>query len=112
MTTRFEWRGAQVKRQTKTAEAEGLFDAVEYVLEVANRTVPLDEATLMRSGQTDVDEVKLEASVSYSTPYAVVQHEGDYVHPGGRRRKWLESTLQEEQAQIERIIAERLRRAF
>ena len=113
MTIRAEWRGAQVKRATKTAEAEALFDAAEYVLETANRTVPFDEGTLARSGETDVDEGKLEASVSYETPYAVKMHEHpEYNFQGGRRGKWLELTLQEEQEAIRRIFESRLKRAF
>ena len=107
------WYGDEVKRDMAAIAADALFDAAEFVLEEANRTVPIDEGTLQRSGATDVDRQALVAVVSYDTPYAARQHEEmTYRHAAGRRAKWLELTLQEQSAAIDRFIAARMRGAF
>ena len=88
-----------------------LKDAAEFLLEQANRTVPLEEDTLERSGKATVvsDE---SAAVSYDTPYARRQHEDLTLnHAPGRRAKWLQRTLTEETARLNEIIANRLREA-
>ena len=71
--------------------AEGLFFAGEHILEVSNRHIPIEEGTLQRSGKVTVDKGTLEAAVSYSTPYAVPQHEDLTLrHDPGRTAKYLE----------------------
>ena len=113
MSTRFRWDGRFVSQRVRQAAVEGLRDAAEHLLEYANRTVPIEEGTLMRSGQVDVDPETLEAAVSYSTPYAVRQHEDLTLrHDPGRRAKWLERSLQEREAAIREYIASRMRDAF
>lgn len=94
----------------RKAASEGLADAAEFLLEEANRTVPIEEATLTRSGATDVDG--LQASVFYDTPYAVRQHEDTRLrHDQGRRAKWLEMTMREQAKQVGEHIADRIRSA-
>lgn len=84
------------KQAVRDAAASGLSDAAEFLLEEANRTVPIEEGTLARSGTTDVDHGALQAAVAYDTPYAVRQHEDTRLrHNEGRRAKWLESTFKE-----------------
>ena len=113
MSTRFRWDGRFVSQRARQAAVEGLRDAAEHLLEYANRTVPIEEGTLMRSGQADVDQETLEASVSYDTPYAVRQHEElDYRHDPGRRAKWLELSLNEREEAIQQYIARKIQESL
>ena len=113
MSTRFRWDGRFVSQKVRKAAADGMRDAAEHLLEYANRTVPLEEGTLMRSGQADVDAETLEASVSYDQPYAVVQHERlDFKHDPGRRAKWLELSLNEREEPIQRYIARKIQESL
>lgn len=113
MSTRFRWDGRFVSQTVREAAAEGLFDGAEHLLEHANRTVPIEEGTLMRSGQASVDAETMEASVSYGTVYAVPQHENlHYKHDPGRRAKWLELSLDERSEAIQQYVANRIREAL
>ena len=90
-----------------------LTDAAEHLLEQANRTVPIEEGTLKRSGVVSVDRERLEAAVSYDTPYAVRQHEDTRLrHNDGRRAKWLERTFAERGDAVAAYIVDQLRRAL
>lgn len=93
MTLKSTWHGAKVKKDEREGAARGLYLWAEHVLEEANRLVPLQEGTLMRSGVASVDDSKLRAAVSYDTPYAVLQHEEmGYKHTRGQA-KYLEMPL-------------------
>jgi hypothetical protein len=108
---RISWHGARAKSAARTGAARGLGLAAEHVLQVSNTRVPIEEGTLERSGVTDVDESELRASVSYDTPYAVVQHEDMTLqHDAGRSPKFLEQALDEEWKTAERIIAREVRK--
>lgn len=73
--------------------------AGEVILEESNRTVPLLEGPLMASGVVDADARS--ATVSYDTPYAVVQHEDmTFTHAPGRRAKFLQLAVQEHAARL------------
>ncbi len=91
--------------------ADGLFLAAEHILAESNAHVPHEEATLERSGRTSVDRQALKASVSYSTPYAVLQHEDLTLrHDPGRTAKYLENALNSERDTARRIVAAQIRR--
>lgn len=91
--------------------AEGLYLAAEHVLGVSNDHVPTEEGTLERSGRATVDKGSLTAAVSYSTPYAVVQHEDLTLrHDPGRTAKFLENALNGERETARKIVATRIRR--
>ena len=114
---RLKWNGDELRENVRKAAARGLRDGAEHLLEEANKTVPFREGALARGGIPDVDEQALEASVSYgnneSAPYAVKQHEDTTLrHLPGRRAKWLELTLDEEQARIQRYIEDKIRAAL
>lgn len=92
--TRSVWHGAKVKEAAREAAARGLVRATEELLTRANVEVPIEEATLLRSGVASVDESELRGAVSYDTPYAAKQHEElDYQHDAGRKAKYLEDPL-------------------
>jgi hypothetical protein len=96
VSVKLNWQGDKVLAQTRQAAAAGLLRGAEYLLEESNRTTPHDEGTLEASGETSVDESRLEAAVSYDKEYAARLHENPRYHfQGGRRGKWLELTFQE-----------------
>lgn len=91
--------------------ANGLFLGTEHVLQVSNSQVPIEEATLERSGVASVDDEHLIGAVSYDTEYAVAQHENlEYVHDAGRNAKYLENAFNSERGTVLQIIADELRK--
>ena len=108
-----QWFGQEAKTRTRAGAVDGLRTAAMFALTEANRTVPLDQGPLQRSGGTYVDPAALEAIVYYNTPYAVRQHEElHYRHPKQGRAKWLELTVQEQRDRIQQIIATQIRKAL
>lgn len=95
------------------AAVSALTDAAEFLLEESNRSVPIEESTLERSGHVTVDPRALKASVSYDTPYAVRQHEDTRLrHDAGRRAKWLERSLHEQATRLRDFLQARLKAAL
>lgn len=91
----------------RAAVESALDDAAEHILESSNRTIPIEEATLERSG--NVGSAPGKRSVYYDTPYARRQHEElDYRHDSGRRAKYLEKALQEEEGAVRDMVKKRL----
>lgn len=77
----------------------------------SNKIIPLEEGTLMRSGQTSIDEANLTGTVSYGTPYAVRQHEEmTWRHAPGRQAKYLETAVNASRQECLRIMQSELRR--
>lgn len=106
-------RRAEATQAAHDAAAAGLGDAAEFLLEEANRTIPLDEGVMLGSGDVDVDAAGGRAAISYDTPYAVRQHEDTRLrHTPGRRAKWLEHTLTERGSEAGEYIAARVREAL
>ena len=90
-----------------------LVDLAEHGLEEANRIAPIEEGTLVRSGQVSRDDRGGRVAVSYDTAYAVVQHEDTQLrHDDGRQAKFLEDAMLTKVAPAaERFLADRVRRA-
>lgn len=108
--TRLRWNGGAALRGTRSGAARGLRLAAEHVLTESRKVVPIEEATLERSGVATVDESSLTAAVSYDTPYAVRQHEElTYRHDTGRTAKYLERPMTEEAETVTAIIATQVR---
>jgi hypothetical protein len=107
------WNSAAVVGAARPAAARGLLLGAEHVLGEADRLVPLDEATLARSGTASVDAGTLTAAVSYDTPYAVPQHEDmTYQHLPGRQAKYLEQPAEAEANTALDLVAAEIRRAL
>lgn len=105
-----KWNGTAVTGAVEDAAAQGLYLGAEYVLGEAVEEVPLDEATLARSGVASVDEEKLEAAVSFDTPYAEKQHEDMTLqHAPGRKAKYLEDPLNRSGDVVLALIAKKIR---
>lgn len=115
MAPRVRWRvdrRAFADAQVRRAAGDALFESAEFILEESNRTVPLEEGTLERSGTVSIDRAALRAAVAYDTPYAARQHEElNYRHDEGRRAKWLEQTMREQTGRVRQFLAERIKRA-
>ncbi|MFG3037781.1 hypothetical protein ACGFYZ_12815 [Streptomyces sp. NPDC048330] len=110
---RIRWNGDAVLAAERAGALLGLRLGAEHLLTESRRVVPIEEATLERSGVASVDEAALTAGVSYDTPYAVRQHEDMTLrHDNGRSAKFLERPLAEEAATINEIIAAAIRRAM
>jgi hypothetical protein len=104
---------AAFTEETKTTAARALKDAALHVLNVANTRVPIQEGHLQNSGDTAVDRDEMRASVSYSQPYAVAQHENlDWKHAPGREAKYLEKALEEEAPAVRALLAQQLKELF
>lgn len=110
---RLRWNGDAALRGTRAGALRGLRLAAEHILQKSRERVPIEEATLERSGVATVDETEMTAAVSYDTPYAIRQHEElTYRHYAGRTAKYLEGPLTEEAGTVTEIIAAQVRRSL
>ena len=79
----------------------------EHLLQVARSLVPIEEATLERSGATSQDEETLQANVTFDTVYACRQHEElTWRHDPGRQAKYLEGPAISEKSTFATIMAQ------
>lgn len=114
MSMRFDldWHGPEVTARTHDAAAAGLGKAMEHLLGEARKVVPIEEATLERSGVASVDNEGLVGAVSFDTVYARRQHEElTWRHAPGRTAKYLEGPLNAERDTLLAIVAAQIRRA-
>ncbi|GAA3441061.1 hypothetical protein [Planomonospora venezuelensis] len=103
----------KIKAKQRAAAVLGLRKAAEHLLKASRDLVPIEEATLERSGVASVDEGALRAAVSYDTPYAVRQHEElTWRHDPGRQAKYLEQPMTDEASTMGELVAAELRRAL
>ncbi|MFC8584224.1 hypothetical protein ACFUGD_06665 [Streptomyces sp. NPDC057217] len=110
---RVTWNGPAIQRAQRAGAVQGLRLSAEHLLAETRKVVPIEEATLERSGVASVDETTLTAAVSYDTPYAVRQHEDmDLRHDAGRTAKYVERPLVENSGEVQQIIAAQVRRAL
>lgn len=108
-TNAVELQLGRVRAGERAAAARGLAKGTEHILQVANTMVPIEEATLERSGRASVEEGTLTGAVFYDTPYAVRQHEDmSYQHDSGRRAKYLEAAFNSERSAVAKIIADEI----
>lgn len=112
-TFKLKWRGDLASAKARAGAARGLQQAAEHLLGESRKIVPLEEATLERSGVASVDDSRLTGAVSYDTPYAVYQHERlDLKHDPGRSAKYLETPLAAERDVMLELVAAQIRRAL
>jgi hypothetical protein len=97
----------------RKAANRGLALGAEHVLGESNKAVPIEEATLERSGTVSTDPENLRAAVAYDTPYAVRQHEDlGLRHDEGRNAKFLENALNTETQTVREIVARTIKGEF
>lgn len=112
-TFRLTWYGEQVKNRKRAGAARGARDAAEHLLAMAQRIIPLEEGTLLRSGRVDSNGSQGRVGVSFGTEYAEVQHEReDYRHDPGRTDHYLSGPMATEQQVMLGIIAAAIRGAL
>ena len=90
---KLDWNGPQINELVHHKAAKGLRAAANVLLDESRKEVPHDYGTLEGTGDVDVDEPTLSATVSYDTPYAVRWHECDANFQRGRKKKYLEDPL-------------------
>ena len=113
LTVKTEWNGKRVTGRARAGAVTGLELAAEHVLGVSRQLVPLEEATLERSGVASVDEVTMTAAVSYDTVYAARQHEEmTWRHDEGRQAKYLETPMSTEADTVAALIRSSIRKAL
>ncbi len=92
----------KVLRMSKAAAKKGLHDALDHLASVSKEQVPLDQGPLRNSCYVDVASDGRSGTVSYDTPYAVMQHEHtEYQHQRGRKAKYLEDPVNDKAVQGE-----------
>jgi len=110
-TATVTWNGKAVSRMVAAAAMRGTTMWGEFILTGARVDVPLDEGTLERSGRVISDERRISATVSFDTPYAVVQHEDlTFRHAPGRRAKYLERPWRASKRIGPNIVAKQIRK--
>lgn len=95
-----------IKNVTKSGSKRATWMALDYLASASKQQVPLDQGPLKNSCAVDVNDDGSQGTVSYDTPYAVIQHENkNYRHQRGRKAKYLEDpafdgSVQREMAQL------------
>jgi len=80
-----------VKQVTKSGSKQATWMALDHLASVSKDQVPLDQGPLKNSCAVDVNDDGSQGTVSYDTPYAVIQHENTHFHhQRGRKAKYLE----------------------
>ncbi|MBR3795964.1 MAG: hypothetical protein IKK34_08050 [Clostridia bacterium] len=95
---------ALIERSVQMGGQKGVFDALDHLKSVSQDQVPLDQGPLKASASVDVSADGTSGTVSYDTPYAVVQHENTwYSHQRGRKAKYLEDPVNDPSVQNEMV---------
>ena len=105
-----EWNGGRYSSLLNVGLNAGLEDAAEFLLGESNAQVPIEDLALQQSGEVSTDPERHKAAVSYDTAYAVRQHELQYRHDPGRRRKFLEIPWLSKRQEMCDIIGAAIRR--
>lgn len=96
-------RTPEVLQAILKAAEQGVSKAADDVLDRSNEKVPTESGALRASGS--VEAQGLTADISYTAPYAVVQHEKtEYRHDDGQA-KFLEQALLSSPDQVLQVIA-------
>jgi hypothetical protein len=100
-----------VKRAVLQAAADGLNDAAEIILNESDAHVPMDTGALENTGKVSAATVaNLSATISYDTPYAVIQHEDmSRHHKPGRTAKYLENAMNSKRRAAKAAVTARVR---
>lgn len=102
---------ALIKNTIKSGSKRATWMALDHLATVSKQQVPLDQGPLKNSCYVDVNEDGSQGTVSYDTPYAVVQHENTwYQHQRGRKAKYLEDPVND--SGVQREMADLAKRGF
>lgn len=110
---RVDWNIAKLDEDVRKAAIDALLSAGEYILDESNKIAPIDEGTLIRSGNVAVDENNGTVNVYYDTPYAIRQHESmDLKHTNGRRAKFLEIASTQNASKVSEYVADAIKKVI
>lgn len=102
---------AKISRITAQCTKKGTWSALDHLAAVSKEQVPLDQGPLKNSCYVDVADDGSSGTVSYDTPYAVVQHENmQFQHQRGRKAKYLEDPASD--GQVQREMRDLIARAY
>ncbi|RJX18507.1 MAG: HK97 gp10 family phage protein [Ammonifex sp.] len=108
-----KWRGDLAKKIAREAAMQALHDGAEAILTEAIDEAPIDTGTLRRSGAVTDAPTEGAVYVSFSTPYAVKQHEDLTLnHPRGGKAKYLEDPFKRNAAKVEKLVGLRVKKAL
>lgn len=85
---------SKINGTISSCRKKAVWAALDYLASQSKDQVPLDTGVLKNSCSVDINADGSEGTVSYDTPYAVVQHEAThYNHQRGRKAKYLEDPV-------------------
>lgn len=88
---RLELDHAKMESIVKNGGKKATWSALDVLASASKQQVPLDTGALMNSCAVSVEGDGSAGTVSYDTPYAVIQHENQsFNHQRGRKAKYLE----------------------
>ncbi len=95
---------ATINAIVKNGGKKAVWSALDHLATVSKQQVPLDTGVLMNSCAVSVSDDGSQGTVSYDTPYAVVQHERqNYNHQRGRKAKYLEGPCYDKSVQSDML---------
>lgn len=95
---------ALIRTVVENGGRQGTWMALDHLAAVSKDQVPLDQGPLKNSCAVDVNDDGSEGTVSYDTPYAVIQHENTrFHHQRGRKAKYLEDPVYDGGVQSEMV---------
>lgn len=107
-----DWDYQSQSKVIQKAAIDALLSAGEFILDESNKIAPIDEGTLIRSGNVAVDDKDGIVNVFYDTPYAVRMHEDmSLKHLNGRRAKFLEIASTQNADTVRKFIEDAVKKA-
>ena len=106
--------GPEIAMRMRIATAAAINLMAHSIGGEAQREAPVEEGTLR--GTMAVEEatpLDLEATISFSTPYAARQHEElDWKHPKGGKAKYLEDPMKAATPTAEKVLGATIKKAL
>jgi len=110
-TKDFDIKSAKATPAMIQVASKAVGEAGDELLRLSALEVPHDTGHLQGTGK--VSKKKLEAAISYNTPYAVRLHEHpEFKFQKGRKAKYLESPLKNNVGVFKSIISERIKQGL
>ena len=105
-----KWDGHKVSQKVASAAEDALLAGAQLILKEAQSRVPVDTGKLRDSGKAEAEGDQ--ATVSFSTGYAVPVHENLEAHHNNGEAKYLEKALAAKKREALEAIAAELRKAL
>lgn len=91
---------------------DGVRENAELILGEAVRRAPIETSALRQSGEYEIKRTVsgTQARVFFDTEYAAAQHEGEFQHPRGGERYYLENAVKTHAPRLPIEIARQIKR--